>query len=691
MPAVQIAYLVRYAFLLLMAALAFAAICPAFRAWRHAVRRSMRPIPGYFLFMQPEDPINESGYDPIEYYNTDGYVGDDSVHPVDRSGAADFGTRRFNYRSLLTQPRVQERPLAGKGGSVRSLMLYQTTNIGSARSNDIRLDRKVSNRRQAVIYRFDGDWFIRPSGRRAVTYLNEEKVTKPTPLEHMDVINVGGWYFTFIDEAAAAYSAGVDYDPLAVSTEVLRQSWERQSQDAPLLRDDDSDRAGYEVGLDSGLRHQRYYPGLWLLSNLWYFLCCGMAYLLLPWRSHAEQEPLFIGAVAFAIAMNAVYLLLPLFLRGFDTLLISVIYVLAATGLLIQFRLTFLSQPLWLEAIKAGNIEEVRRINEVYVQEFMPQLWVAVIMTVTFIPVAALSARTRLLEFFAYVCMVLTPLLYIITLIWGTGDAAFGARLWLRIGGRTVQLTEVAKLTYLLVLASFFKVRPPLKIQLLFAGWALAVFFMIMMLPDLGSLMILLPLTIVVFVVMTSEYFKALVVLGMSALAGVAAWSLFPHVRARLHGWTTIWSEVNTSNSQIILALQAIGRGRLSGRGIGNGNPRSIPIVESDMVFAAIAEELGLIVGLCIVVLFFVFWLRGSTTSVLAPDGFSSALALGLGSLLFIEAVVVIAGTAGLIPLTGATLPFIAQGNSSLTVKFIMAGILLGLPARKRLLVGVKP
>lgn len=213
------------------------------------------------------------------------------------------------------------------------------------------------------------------------------------------------------------------------------------------------------------------------------------------------------------------------------------------------------------------------------------------------------------------------------------------------------------------------------------------VFLLIMLLPDLGSIMILLPVTLAVFLVMTSEFLTTLTILGGTSVLAVFAYTTFPHVRRRLAGWTTLWEEVNDSNRQIVYGLQAMARGGLLGRGLGNGSPEGIPVVASDMVFTIVCEEMGLLIGLCIVLFFIVIWLRGARTMPLVKDGFSSSMILAVCSLFFVEAAVVIAGCTGLIPLTGVTLPFISQGGSSLLAKMILIGILLGLMSRRNELV----
>jgi len=183
-------------------------------------------------------------------------------------------------------------------------------------------------------------------------------------------------------------------------------------------------------------------------------------------------------------------------------------------------------------------------------------------------------------------------------------------------------------------------------------------------------------------VIMTSEYLKTLFIFAGAGVIGTLAYTIFPHVRNRIQGWTSLWTEVNDQNRQVVYGLQAIGRGNVLGRGLGNGSPGGIPLAKSDMIFGILAEEFGIVIGIAVVIFLVVILLRSLRITVLARDGFTSSLALGLGAAIFIESFVVIGGTTGLIPLTGATLPFIAQGGSSLLAKWLIIGILLGLASR---------
>lgn len=139
-----------------------------------------------------------------------------------------------------------------------------------------------------------------------------------------------------------------------------------------------------------------------------------------------------------------------------------------------------------------------------------------------------------------------------------------------------MQLTEFAKIAYILAMAWFFKNHMSPRMELGAFIWVAVNFMLILLLPDLGSIMILLPLSSVVFTVMTSQYLKTLLIVGLGGAGlglSLPSWS----IRSRIQGWLTLWTEVNAQNDQIIRGLQAMGRGGLVGTGIGTVEPRLYP------------------------------------------------------------------------------------------------------------------
>lgn len=561
-----------------------------------------------------------------------------------------------SLRSLLDRFKQQSTPAHGfflmsqsTAGRdiVESYSLFHTTTIGSGRSSDIRIKSKEIAKRHAFIYLHDGRWFIRPAGSQGDLYVNERKVNNPRRIKNEDIINIGDRIMVFVDERDSAVMAGQDFEGSIADWQVNKLN---------------------EIPIKTG------FP--WLLASLFFVIGYIAIWIIIP-AEFNSLIPLYLLVLGiFFIFSQIYYYALPQIFLNFDrAIYLSFIFV-AYIGLIIQSRFAFLNR------IQPSDWSQAEFLDYVS-KDFLVQGGVAIVGLIILPLIILIVQRTRFLEKIYYICLVITPLMYLATLFLGRGAEEWGASLWISLpGGFSLQLTEFAKISYLIVLAFFFKIRPPLKTQILFAAWAGFNFILIMLLPDLGSMMILLPVTLIVFVVMTSEYLKTGGLLLGGSVIFFTAYKLLPYVQNRLYGWLTLWTETNAYNEQIIFGLQAIARGGIFGRGLGVGNPNSIPLASSDMVFAVIGEEMGILVGIAIVLCFIISWLRSANAAAKVRDGFTSSLILAIATYFFVEAAVVIAGTTGLMPLTGATLPMIAKGGSSMIAKWLMVGMLLGLCCR---------
>ena len=548
---------------------------------------------------------------------------------------------RWNFRNSVAPSKgffLMSVPSEDQTQHVESVLpLFHTTYIGSSRACDIHLRSRLVFNRHAVIYFFDGFWQIRSVSPKIPVYINHVMILHPIPLENMDKIGIGDYSFTFVDERQSASDA-----ELAFEDYLPHFKYPKEKARPKLV-------ASY------------------LALNAFAILSALLLILFVPQEFSELKALLCVAAVVGIILGNIYYILLPFLLKDVDKALFLLLCFLSVIGITIQTRLSLMPA------------EHLLHFADDMKSQILSFLFGFLLLPV----IAFLTAKTNIPENSGKICAVLTPLLLIMTLVLGNGADSHGATLWISVGGMSIQLTEFAKITYLIVLADFFKNRATKKHQLIFAGWAAFVFLLIMLLPDLGSAMILLPTTLIVYVVMTSEYITTLLILLSGSALGAAAFALFPHVQRRIIGWTTLWTEVNDNNRQIVYGLQAIARGGLLGKGLGNGSPGGIPLASSDMVFAILCEEFGMLVGLAVVLFFILVWLRSAKIVVRSHDGFSSSLALGIGTLLFVEAVIVISGVTGLFPLTGATLPLIAKGGSSVLAILILFSLLLGLSARR--------
>lgn len=290
------------------------------------------------------------------------------------------------------------------------------------------------------------------------------------------------------------------------------------------------------------------------------------------------------------------------------------------------------------------------------------------------------------------------------------GREVNGARLWLGVGPYTFQTTEVMKVLLVLFLAGYLAekrqllarltvnagpVRLPNVSYLVPVGviWAFTL-LMLLWQRDLGSVLLLTGVTLLLLYVATG---RASLVAGGAAMFAVnafLAYHLFDHVRRRIEIWLDPFQDPRDAGFQTVQGLYAVAAGGISGTGLGRGFPEYIPYVHTDLVFAAISEELGAAGALAVVAVYLLLAFRGLRVALAERTDYGRLLALGFTGILALQTLVILAGNLSLMPLTGITLPFISYGGSSLLVNFLIVGMLLRLsagPPRRRLRPGAAP
>ncbi len=257
--------------------------------------------------------------------------------------------------------------------------------------------------------------------------------------------------------------------------------------------------------------------------------------------------------------------------------------------------------------------------------------------------------------------------------------------------------SEVVKPLLVLFLAAFLSGRkrdfaetqigiplPPKRTLWLFALlWALPV-LLVILLRDLG-LLLLLNTVVVIMLYAVARRIGYLVLGGVGvALSGLIVGAISAHARARFDVWLDPLADPMGKGWQILQGLSAMFAGGLWGAGIGAGAPQAIPIVSSDFVYAALAEELGIIAcALLLLLLALISW-RGWHIAAQARGPFGILLGVGLTATLTVQALLNIGGVTKAIPMTGIPLPFISQGGSSLVVALVTVGLLAVLPDKAK-------
>jgi cell division protein FtsW len=212
--------------------------------------------------------------------------------------------------------------------------------------------------------------------------------------------------------------------------------------------------------------------------------------------------------------------------------------------------------------------------------------------------------------------------------------------------------------------------------------WGLSVVVLIQQ-RDLGTAMLFFVVFFLLLYIASGRLYILISGFILVTVAAIVAYHLFAVVQLRIDIWLNPWAEADGRSYQIVQSLMAFGSGGIFGTGVGLGSPGYIPVVHSDFVFVALAEEWGLIGVVTVLSSFAILIMRGLRIGM-AYQGrpFYTLLAVGLTMMLGVQAILIMGGVLKLLPLTGVTLPFMSYGGSSLLVSFIMIGLLLRLSAR---------
>ena len=268
--------------------------------------------------------------------------------------------------------------------------------------------------------------------------------------------------------------------------------------------------------------------------------------------------------------------------------------------------------------------------------------------------------------------------LFMATLVFGSYIG--GAKNWIVIDPVTIQPSEFIKVPLAFFVASFYSRYNEISMKPFgryYMNIVIYIFIGFLFLQkDLGTALIFFGLMILSQFVYEKD--RVLITINILAmiLGSILAYFMFGHVRIRVATWLDPWSDINATGYQITQALFATASGGLFGTGIGLGHPDYIPVAESDFIFSAISEEMGVFMGLAVILLFMILVYRAFKISLIQQDKFFSILAFCIGVLFAFQTFIILGGVLKIIPLTGVTLPFISQGGSSMLSGFILLGCL---------------
>jgi cell division protein FtsW len=285
-----------------------------------------------------------------------------------------------------------------------------------------------------------------------------------------------------------------------------------------------------------------------------------------------------------------------------------------------------------------------------------------------------------------WVLFLVSVVLLILVLIPGIGSEANDSRRWVVIAGFRFQPSELAKLALILFLSfklagrrrpldSFFRDMTPYL-------FVLGIICVLLLLEThLSATIIMIAITMIILFVAGAKIRHFLILIVPVVVTIVAVISFTDYMTPRINSWLDPWSDPRGSGYQTIQSLYAIASGGLFGRGLGQSMQKFLYVPEphNDYIFPILAEELGFIGVLAVLLLFLIFIWRGIKIAVHAPDVYGCLIASGITALIAVQSLFNVAVVTNSVPPTGVSLPFFSSGGTALILFMTEAGILLNI------------
>jgi cell division protein FtsW len=400
----------------------------------------------------------------------------------------------------------------------------------------------------------------------------------------------------------------------------------------------------------------------------------------------ADPGPLGLAA-GYVLMMLAAHFVLVLAGHRGDPLLLPLVATIGGVGLVMLYRL-----PQDLRGTRMLGLELGMAETQL--------LWFGIGLVAML--VVAIGVRDDgFLRHYKYTWAIGGAALLVVTFLFGVEEN--GARLWIAAGPVRFQPGEAIKIVLVVFIAGYLAEKralligatlrigflkvPPVPYLLPMIAIFVIVMLIVVIMRDLGTALLFLGIFLTMLFVATGRRSYVLLGILLFVAGSYVAYSLFDHVRVRVNNWIDPFVDVSGAGYQTVQALYAFGRGGLFGEGLGQGLPTiggrlPIPALETDFIFAAVGEELGLLGAFALLALAMGLVFRGLRVAMLARDDFSAMLAVGLTTSLGLQTLIIVAGNVKLIPLTGITFPFVSYGGSSLLASFVVVGLLLSISHR---------
>ncbi len=395
---------------------------------------------------------------------------------------------------------------------------------------------------------------------------------------------------------------------------------------------------------------------------------------------------LMVYVPGFAVLLGAAHLAVRKFAPWADPLLLPLAAVLNGLGIVMIYRLQ--------QSGRAGNPGFV--ISTLTAHAASYQLIWTVVGVGCFVATLVVIRQPRVLQRYTYTLGTIGLILLAIpALLPASLSSVNGAKVWILLGGFSIQPGEFARIALAVFFAGYLVTK---RDVLSLAGrrvlgldlprgrdlgpvlviWAASLLILIFE-SDLGTSALFFGLFIAMLYVATQRTSWMLIGIALFLAGAAAASALIPHVHERFTIWLHPFAGSNPSGSayQLVQGLEGMAFGGVFGTGLGQGQPFHTPLVQSDFIITGFGEELGLTGLMALLLIFGLMVQRGLRASIAVRDPFAKLLAGGLAFVLALQVFIIVGGVTQLIPLTGITTPFLSQGGSSLVASWIVIALLM--------------
>lgn len=312
----------------------------------------------------------------------------------------------------------------------------------------------------------------------------------------------------------------------------------------------------------------------------------------------------------------------------------------------------------------------------------LKQLMMVLVFAVLTLIVPLMFQKEKTAVVWSWILGVLGVLLLMVVLVFSS--RTYGANLTLELGVFSFQPSEFAKISFVLLMAAMFRNKNNFGVVLLSGVIALVHILILVASTDLGGAMIYAFAFLFMVYAATGKVFYLIGGTFVGSGAAVAAYFLFAHVRTRVAVWQDPWPMMSGKGNQVCNSLLGMASGGFMGTGLYQGSPKLIPIVQKDFIFSAIVEEMGAIIGICIILICISCMLKFIQVAGKLKHPYYRLIGVGLAAVYGIQVFLSIGGNIKFIPATGVTLPFVSYGGSSIGSTFILFVVMQELFIRNR-------